>query len=630
MNEHDIAWIAENPTPMNLRGFLAALPREAGSPPMGSGRPLSETERHVLERQGNGAERWDWITVGDHFAPEAIRGSLFRGHCYLNLGSGDPGVSASPSGRAGILNSLVEVSTVSAGCLVHNATLRNAFLGEGAVVIHSILGDVVGPTEERFALGLRIEPGVETGGRWLRLHPDLTFPIAAAVVAGAANGEPRAYAELLTALREACPNIDTILGEGAAVEGCGRVAGSIVGAGAQLRAASLIENATLLSTPQQPAICDGGAVVRDAVLQEGVAVQSGAVVERSMLFETVHVERHGKIIESLVAPNTDIAEGEVTASVVGPFVGMHHQSLLIAALWPEGRGNIGYGANIGSNHTSRTADQEIWPGEGTFFGLGSSVKFPANFRAAPYSVIATGATTLPQRVSLPFSLITAPMVDVAGAFPPGINQILPGWGLYANVYALFRNERKYRKRDRAQRHPPTQAIIRFDLVRMLERGAEELAAAMESVRHQQGPDAMFGSATLPGLGKNFVTVADCERGLEAYRRYARFFTLYLQFSEALAAASASGDGKDAASAVAVPAAPAAPQAQPRPLPRSEEIAEYEAAFEEVYADAKRSRSKDITRGRRIIDDYEAVRPTVDSDPVLLWLRDEVGTLASRL
>ena len=94
----------------------------------------------------------------------------------------------------------------------------------------------------------------------------------------------------------------------------------------------------------------------------------------------------------------------------------------------------------------------------------------------------------------------------------------------------------------------------------------------------------------------------------------------------------SGGGKDAAGAVAVPAAPAAPQAQPQPQPQPqpEEIAEYQAAFEEVYADAKRSRSKDITRGRRIIDDYEAVRPTVDSDPVLLWLRDEVGTLASRL
>jgi hypothetical protein len=136
---------------------------------------------------------------------------------------------------------------------------------------------------------------------------------------------------------------------------------------------------------------------------------------------------------------------------------------------------------------------------------------------------------------------------------------------------------------------------------------------------------MFDAATLPGLGKNFVTAADCERGLAAYRRYARFFTLYLRFSVALAGEGAGAGVPGAGAGDACDAAAAGPAA-----PRPEEIAEYQAAFQVVYADAERSRSKDISRGRRIIDDYEAVRPTVDDDPVLLWLRDEVGTLGSRL
>ena len=45
--------------------------------------------------------------------------------------------------------------------------------------------------------------------------------------------------------------------------------------------------------------------------------------------------------------------GECLHCLVGPFVGFHHQSLLIATIWPLGRGNVGYGANVGSNHTSR-------------------------------------------------------------------------------------------------------------------------------------------------------------------------------------------------------------------------------------------------------------------------------------
>lgn len=45
------------------------------------------------------------------------------------------------------------------------------------------------------------------------------------------------------------------------------------------------------------------------------------------------------------------------------------------------------------------ADQEIWPGEGVFFGLSTVIKFPANYSESPFSVIGSGVTCLPQRVS---------------------------------------------------------------------------------------------------------------------------------------------------------------------------------------------------------------------------------------
>lgn len=47
------------------------------------------------------------------------------------------------------------------------------------------------------------------------------------------------------------------------------------------------------------------------------------------------------------------------------------------------------------------ADQEIWPGEGLFFGLSTVIKFPANYSESPFSVIGSGVTCLPQRVSPP-------------------------------------------------------------------------------------------------------------------------------------------------------------------------------------------------------------------------------------
>lgn len=49
--------------------------------------------------------------------------------------------------------------------------------------------------------------------------------------------------------------------------------------------------------------------------------------------------------------------------------------------------------------TTNQADQEIWPGEGVFFGLSTVIKFPANYSESPFSVIGSGVTCLPQRVS---------------------------------------------------------------------------------------------------------------------------------------------------------------------------------------------------------------------------------------
>lgn len=98
--------------------------------------------------------------------------------------------------------------------------------------------------------------------------------------------------------------------------------------------------------------------------------------------------------------NVLFSQGEVTASLIGPFVGFHHQALLIACFWPAGRGNVGYGANVGSNHTGKAPDQENWPGEGTFFGLASNIKYPFNLVDAPYSLIATGVSCLPQAIGV--------------------------------------------------------------------------------------------------------------------------------------------------------------------------------------------------------------------------------------
>ena len=83
-------------------------------------------------------------------------------------------------------------------------------------------------------------------------------------------------------------------------------------------------------------------------------------------------------------------------------------------------------SGVNSNHTSKAPDQEIRPGEGVFFGLGTCIKFPANYQKAAYSVIATGVCALPQKVEFPFALINTPGESITG-LSPAINEISPGW-----------------------------------------------------------------------------------------------------------------------------------------------------------------------------------------------------------
>jgi hypothetical protein len=192
--------------------------------------------------------------------------------------------------------------------------------------------------------------------------------------------------------------------------------------------ASTVDNVTLLSGKDEVTVVAGGAFVKDALLQWGAHIDTMACVDGAVVCEHGHVDRHGKLLGSFLGPMSGVSEGEVSSSLVGPLLGFHHQALLIAALWPEGKGNVGYGANVGSNHTSKAPDQEIRPGEGTFFGLGTSIKFPSNFQNAPYTIVATGVCTLPQKVEFPFSLINSPGESIVG-LSPAINEISPGWVL---------------------------------------------------------------------------------------------------------------------------------------------------------------------------------------------------------
>ena len=67
-----------------------------------------------------------------------------------------------------------------------------------------------------------------------------------------------------------------------------------------------------------------------SILQWGCEFESGSNCSHSLLCEHTDTSCNAKIVNSIIAPNTGVSSGECNSSLVGPFIGFHHNSVLIS------------------------------------------------------------------------------------------------------------------------------------------------------------------------------------------------------------------------------------------------------------------------------------------------------------
>jgi hypothetical protein len=426
-------------------------------------------------------------------------------------------VSSGVTLPSGIYNANIIDCEIGDNALVMNVgLLANYIVDDNAVLLNVKSATATAGTS--FGNGIELSIAIESGGREVVSFADMTVGIAEKVASSRADKNLlKDYQDFVEKYTSEAASDKGIIQKGAVIKNTSKVENTFVGEAALIDNANLVKDVTILSNPEEKTKISDGAYVKQSLLQWGCEVTSMAIVDSSVLTEHSHVERHGKVTQSIVGPNTGIAEGEVTASLVGPFVGFHHQALLIAAFWPEGKGNVGYGANVGSNHTSKAPDQEIWCGEGTFFGLGVNIKFPSDFTKAPYSIIATAVNALPQRIEFPFSLINSPAAVYPG-ISPAYDEIMPGWVLSDNIYTVKRNEGKYKKRNKARRSEFVFDVFRPDIMDLV----VEARARLKGVTQTKD---MYTDRDIKGLGKNYMLESSRLKGIEAYTFYLRYYAL---------------------------------------------------------------------------------------------------------
>lgn len=571
---------------------------------------ISGPEIVQLEANGCTSDDWARVMVPDDLNPERVQrvhfsGDVILGRFYRTVDRSGVAV------RSGVFDTHLSNCQVGDDSRVANVSLMDQTLvGAGALVADC--DEILGSANGTYGNGALVGLHTSNADRSVPVVADLLFDTLAALVRPYPDSaQMQALAEVVLGYREACRIGKTIIGVGACVTGCRRIKGVYIAAGCIVSGAASVTESTLLSDGDDIARIGNGAIVRHTLLQWNAVAEDGAFVENALLAEASTVTRHGIVTGSAIGPNTTIAEGEVSASVVGPFVGFNHQALLVSACWPEGRGNVGYGANVGSNHTGRAPDQEVHPGEGAFFGLGVNIKMPTDLSAAPYTIIATGVDTAPQLMAMPFSLI------VPGAGPDQPNRLFPGWGLSRNMYGLARNIWKFSSRNRATRTEIASDAFRPGIMRRIHRAFELLSDAPRQ--------PTYSDRDVFGLGANIVHRKDLEAGREAYRQTLRWYGLRCY------AQGWTAEGP--------------PDLASIPYLTEFVTSTSAATLLELYLESERARlaailtskARDDSRGSRTIEDYVQVHTPAADDPLYLWAQEQfeeierqVDTLKSRV
>ena len=563
----------------------AAALRESGALTFRT-RPLTAPETLQLERQGCVSQDWTRVRVQDGFDCASVRDTTFEGDVSLAKFSGTVMLPGHVSLSTGIRRAHIRDAVIG-NCCIHDVGLIARQVIQDAAVVFRV-GSLVSSATSAFATGVKVQVGLETGGREVPIFAEMDMDLATWLATHPGqNPERTAFDEALAQHQETVRHAAGFVGEGALICNTATVRNAWIGPHARVDGAQLMRDVAVLSSIDAPTHIRDGAVVEHAVLQHGVQVRTMAVVRKALLCEASGASRHAKILDAIIGPNTEVQEGEVTSSLVGPLVGFHHQSLLIACLWPEGRGNVGHGAALGSNHTGRRADQELWPGEGQFFGLCSQVKFPANFSEAPWTLVATGAVVPPGRLRLPFSLVRSE----AGQELP---RVQPGWMWLHNAYSLERAERKLASRDRTRSKCCQRPLLHLELL-------ERVDEARSILRAANGQE-MWDPSSLPALGMCRMTESDRK---EAVSAYTECLTL-----AALRTILAGTEGELLAWAESFLAREFPDMDKPRILRRL-------PGMERLWLRrVRRSRERDDKRGQEVFDDYSAVHPSAKDDEVV--------------
>lgn len=420
------------------------------SAPKNGWRHLHSDEVERLVKNDNTSLNWDNILVTDHFDPKMIKNNKFYGlvriGCVRNviLQHHDLRVPA------GITNSLIISCDIGDDVAIHDVHyLAHYIIGDNSILFN--IQEMNTTDHAKFGNGILKDGETENIRIWLELMNEtgcrkvLPFDgmISADAYLWAKYIEDQGLMDNLKRITQ--ESFDSHRGYfGTTGKNCVIKNTSIIkdvkfGSHCYIKGASKLKNITINSSEHESTQIGEGVVLVNGIVGYGCHIFYNCIAVRFILGNNSSLKYGARLINSYLGDNSTISCCEVLNNLIFPAHEQHHNNSFLVAAVVMGQSNLAAGATMGSNHNSRSNDNEIQAGRGFWPGLCTSVKHSCRF--ASFTLLSKADYPAEMDIQLPFSLLN-------NNVSKDVLEIMPAfWWMY-NMYALARNSSKYQQRDK--------------------------------------------------------------------------------------------------------------------------------------------------------------------------------------
>ncbi len=414
-------------------------------------RHLSSSEIEILKANGNASSDSEWnnLFVTDEFDPSLIQNCTFTGPVVINRLVSSTLKYHDLELETGIYHSKIICCTFGDDVAVHNVSyLSNYEIGSRVMLFN--IQEISCTNHSKFGVGVLKEGEPEENRVWIgvanendgrRILPFETMLPADAFLWSHYRDDPKLldrFVELTESDNSGKLDTHGIIEDDVIIKNTILIKDAKICCSAYIKGAFKLKNITVRSSEAEPSQIGEGVELVNGIMGLGSKVFYQAIAVRFVIGRNCQIKYGARVINTVLGDNSTVSCCELLNNLVFPFHEQHHNSSFLIASTIMGQSNIASGATIGSNHNSRSPDGEILAGRGFWPGLCSDFKH--NSRFASFTLVSKGSYQCELNITYPFSLVSIDNADQA-------IRIMPAYWFQYNMFAIARNNTKFRKRD---------------------------------------------------------------------------------------------------------------------------------------------------------------------------------------